>query len=125
MPHEDGPSYHPTTATVSLGSYTVLEVYMKNENGEREPTSTWRLLQEPRSLLVTTGTMYTDTLHGISELETDAKLDPGHIANWNLIGNTIPYMSSNCKRDTRISLTFRDVKKVAKLGGAMKFLAQP
>ena len=122
MPHEDGPAYHPITATVSLGGHTVLEIYEKNEKGEREAEPRWKILQEPRSLLVTTGNMYRDTLHGISDLTEDRDLGPDSIINWNLLGNQPPFETGTAERHTRISLTYRDVLKVAKLGGAMKFM---
>ncbi|KIY00240.1 uncharacterized protein Z520_03925 [Fonsecaea multimorphosa CBS 102226] len=122
MPHEDGPAYDPITATVSLGGHTVLEIYKKNEAGEREAKPTWRILQEPRSLLVTTGEMYINTLHGISETRTDENLNGQQIVNWNLLGDQQPYEIGHAERQTRISLTLRDVIKVAKLGGALKFM---
>ncbi|KAJ9608486.1 hypothetical protein H2200_007474 [Cladophialophora chaetospira] len=124
MPHEDGPAYSPITATISLGSHTVLEIYNKNEQGEREATPTWRILQEPRSLLVTTSDMYINTLHGISELQTDENLDREYIVNWDLIEDKQPYENGNAQRQTRISLTLRDVTKVARLGGALKFMTK-
>ncbi|EXJ89035.1 alkylated DNA repair protein alkB like 6 [Capronia epimyces CBS 606.96] len=124
MPHEDGPAYSPITATVSLGSHTVLEIYQKTEQGEREAKPTWRILQEPRSLLVTTGDMYVHTLHGISEIETDENLNRHNIVNWDLLGDGDLYESGRIRRQTRISLTLRDVVKVAKLGGAMKFITR-
>ncbi|KIX02052.1 uncharacterized protein Z518_07991 [Rhinocladiella mackenziei CBS 650.93] len=124
MPHEDGPAYHPITATISLGGHTVLEIYKKNEHGEREVKPTWRILQEPRSLLVTTGDMYVDTLHGISEIATDEDLDPQSIINWNLLGNKDLYEAGKADRQTRISLTLRDVIRIAKVGGAMKFITK-
>ncbi|KAK5232235.1 hypothetical protein LTR47_006764 [Exophiala xenobiotica] len=124
MPHEDGPSYNQITATVSLGSYTILEIYKKNGQGERDAKPSWRILQEPRSLLVTTGEMYVKTLHGISELETDDNLNPEDIVNWDLIEHKDTYQSGKAERGTRTSLTFRDVIKVAKLGGAMKFMSK-
>jgi len=125
MPHVDGPAYNPITATVSLGSHTVLEIYKKNEHGEREAVPTWRILQEPCSLLVTTGDMYVNTLHGISELTCDKDLDSEHIINWEYLGNRVPFESGEAQRDTRVSLTLRDVTKVAKLGGALKFMRRP
>ena len=124
MPHEDGPAYAPITATVSLGSHTVLEIYKKNEMGEREARPSWRILQEPRSLLVTTGDMYAQTLHGISEVVVDENLTPDEIANWDLIEDKGAYQSGAAERGTRISLTLRDVTRVAKLGGAMKFMSK-
>ena len=124
MPHEDGPAYSPTTATVSLGSQTVLEIYKKTQNGEREARPSWRILQEPRSLLITTGDMYVNTLHGISELQVDENLTPEDIVNWNLLGDRQLYESGQAQRQTRTSLTLRDVTKVAKLGGALKFMTK-
>ncbi|KAJ9626788.1 hypothetical protein H2204_009933 [Knufia peltigerae] len=124
MPHEDGPAYAPITATVSLGSHTVLEIYKKNEMGEREARPAWRILQEPRSLLVTRGDMYAQTLHGISEIVVDETVTPDQIANWELVEEKDAYRSGNAERRTRISLTLRDVTKVAKLGGAMKFMSK-
>ena len=122
MPHEDGPAYSPITATVSLGGHTVLEIYMKNEKGEREPGHTSRILQEPRSLLVTTGDMYKDTLHGISEIMMDRDLGPEQIVNWKLVGDKTLFQDGTAERHTRVSLTYRDVLKVAKVGGALNFL---
>ncbi|KIW16333.1 hypothetical protein PV08_06384 [Exophiala spinifera] len=124
MPHEDGPAYAPITATVSLGSHTVLEIYKKNDVGEREAQPSWRILQEPCSLLVTTGHMYAQTLHGISEITVDENLNSDHIVNWDLVEEKGAYQSGKAGRGTRISLTFRDVTKVAKLGGAMKFMSK-
>ena len=124
MPHVDGPAYSPITATVSLGSHTVLEIYEKNGDGEREAKATWRILQEPRSLLLTTGDMYANTLHGISEVRTDEELDRKTVINWDLLGDKKPYVSGKADRQTRISLTLRDVIKVAKLGGALKFMTK-
>lgn len=122
MPHVDGPAYYPITATVSLASHTVLNIYKKNDQGEREATPTWHILQEPRSLLITTGDMYKDTLHGISEDDEDKDLGPETIVNWNKLGDKTPYEGGTAKRQNRLSLTYRDVLKVAKLGGAMKFM---
>ena len=124
MPHTDGPAYFPVTATVSLNSHTVLEIYEKNDQGERNTSPTWRILQEPRSLLVTTANMYKNTLHGISELRKDEDLNSKLIANWNLLGDATPYESGEAARQTRISLTYRDVMKVSKLGGALKFITK-
>lgn len=122
MPHEDGPAYHPITATVSLRGHTVLEIYKKNEQGEREAEPTWRILQEPRSLLITAGDMYKDTLHGISEIKIDEDLTSETIVNWDLLGDTTRFALGSAARSTRVSLTYRDVLKVAKLGGALKFM---
>ena len=122
MPHEDGPAYYPCTATVSLGSHSVLDVYEKNAAGEREREPRWRILQERGSLLVTLGGMYSVTLHGISEREIDERLDEDNIVNWSLLGDKSAFTEGRRGRESRISLTFRDVKKVVNFGGAVKFL---
>ena len=124
MPHEDGPAYFPITATVSLGSHTVLEIYKKNDHGERESDPTWRMLQEPRSLLITAEPMYTETLHGIANISVDESLGESSITNWHALSDRTPYEGGKCERQTRISLTYRDVLKVTKLGGALKFLGK-
>lgn len=112
-PHEDGGAYWPVVATVSLGSHIVLEVKPKDR------TSTgWRILQEPRSLLITTGELYTETLHGIGEVEVDEGLNPESIINWDLLGDWEAFATGKALRQKRISLTFRDVIKVKKLGKA-------
>jgi alkylated DNA repair protein alkB homolog 6 len=127
MPHEDGPAYFPCTATVSLGAAIVLDVYEKNDQGEREKKPRWRILQEPRSLLVTSGSMYTETLHGIEAVTVDVGLEQAEIANWEGLGDKERYEAlegGGLDREVRVSLTYRDVIKVAKVGGAMRFLGK-
>ena len=116
MPHEDGPAYFPATATITLGSHTVLKIYRKDDKGQREAEPTWRILQEPGSLLVTSGDLYKDTLHGISEIEADEDLEPEKIVNWELLNDPANYYGHRA-RSTRISLTYRDVLKVSKAVG--------
>ena len=48
MPHEDGAAYFPVVSTVSLGGSIVLDIYGKTEEGQRESTPRFRILQEPR-----------------------------------------------------------------------------
>jgi len=123
MPHEDGAAYHPIVATVSLSGTLVLDVTSKpttnNEQAEVGKRS-WRILQEPRSLLVTTDEAYTDTLHGIAEISEDIGLGESYVANWSLLGDEVKSSIRNAggvnKRETRVSLTFRDVLKVSTLG---------
>lgn len=125
MPHVDGPTYAPITATVSLTSHTVLNIYEKNEQGERVAAPRWRILQEPRSLLITTDDMYKSTLHGIDESERDENLTPESIVNWSMLGDQMPFVQGSADRiRTRISLTYRDVLKVRKLGGVAKFMTK-
>ncbi|KAL1971132.1 hypothetical protein VTN77DRAFT_83 [Rasamsonia byssochlamydoides] len=134
MPHEDGAAYYPLVATVSLGAPIVLDIYEKRDpaeqdrhddddnDGRRKPR--FRILQEPRSLLITTKDLYTRYLHGIAERERDENLGPETISNWDLLGEKDRYSESGAyTRQTRISLTYRDVLKVAQVGNSLKFLA--
>lgn len=115
LPHEDGAAYYPVTATVSLGSHTVLDVYEKLETGERAETPRWRILQEPRSLLVTKGEAYECTLHGIAEVSLDGGLDERGVCNWGLVVEKEEYRGER-QRGERVSLTCRCVRKVSSLG---------
>ncbi|KAK3670217.1 hypothetical protein LTR78_009872 [Recurvomyces mirabilis] len=139
MPHEDGGAYWPVVATVSLGASVVLHVTAKIASGhmaegegesrkegegveeESRNEGSWRILQEPRSLLVTFGAAYTETLHGIAEVEEDVGLREGTVANWNLLGDREGIVKAGGRnvRGTRVSLTLRDVRKVSKLGGKL------
>lgn len=128
MPHEDGAAYYPIVATVSLSSTLCLDIYKKAQDGEESRFNTtpkWRVLQEPRSLLVTCGSAYTDTLHGISEIEVDEDLRPETVANWSLLDDSKTIIDNGGKnvRTTRISLTYRDVLKVSKVGA--RILGRP
>ncbi|RDW93577.1 uncharacterized protein DSM5745_00899 [Aspergillus mulundensis] len=139
MPHEDGAAYYPLVATVSLGGVVVLDLYEKNQDQGHSPADDddgdgeeqgrgrtrqpkFRILQERRSLLVTRGGIYRDYLHGIAEREREEKLGPESICNWELLGDAERFAEGECERGTRVSLTYRDVLKVAKLGSTMKFL---
>jgi alkylated DNA repair protein alkB family protein 6 len=113
MAHEDGPAYYPITATVSLGSHTVIDIIEKLDKSE--PTS-WRIVQEPGSLLVTRGQAYVETKHGIAEVEEDEDLGPDTIANWTLLGNPEEFVAGKRRRGNRTSLTCRSVLKVSTLG---------
>lgn len=117
-PHEDGDAYFPVVCTVSLGSHTVLDVKRKAEPHSRDAAHGWRILQEPRSLLITRGEMYTDCLHGIAEVEVDVGLNGEEIANWCLLGDKADYAEGWKRRETRVSLTYRDVVRVKKVGKA-------
>lgn len=131
MPHEDGGAYYPIVATVSLGGAVVFDLYEKGENGNTDgdgdgvtgrPSPRFRILQERRSLLVTTGKLYTDFLHGIADSVRDEGLGPETVCNWDLLRERERYGSGWLEREMRISLTYRDVIRVAKVGNAMKFL---
>lgn len=97
----------------------VLDVFDKNEmrNPEERRVPRWRILQEPRSLLVTTGELYTSHLHGIGRSLVDANLGPETVANWELLGDRGRWRDGRNVRSTRTSLTYRDVLRVSNLGG--------
>ncbi|KAI7188050.1 hypothetical protein KC363_g5645 [Hortaea werneckii] len=89
-------------------------------NISQHPTS-WRILQEPRSLLLTTEPAYSTTLHGIPSVHADEGLTSSTVANWaHLSPSTQQKIVADGDRNeratTRISLTFRDVRKVSSLG---------
>ena len=116
LPHEDGAAYWPVVATVSLGGAVVLDVTEKKGGGEGEQRRRWRILQERRSLLVTMGSAYRNTLHGIAEVGVDVDLNEMGVANWRLLGDREGVGRGRNERGTRVSLTFRDVVKVANVG---------
>ncbi|KAI9817606.1 MAG: hypothetical protein M1832_004610 [Thelocarpon impressellum] len=124
MPHEDGAAYYPIVATVSLGAALVLDVYRKAAEGSREEAPVYRILQEARSLLITTGTMYTDHLHGIAEVTIDEDLRPETIANWDELGAPGDFALGKNDRATRTSLTYRDVLKVSNIGSKLKLFGK-
>lgn len=85
-----------------------------------ESVPTWRILQEPGSLLITTEDLYTDYLHGIASISEDLNLDADSIANWSLLGDPSAYAKGTNLRQTRTSLTYRDVLSVSKIGNKFK-----
>ncbi|EKM75382.1 hypothetical protein AGABI1DRAFT_79964 [Agaricus bisporus var. burnettii JB137-S8] len=144
MPHEDGPKYFPVVATISLGSHTVFNYYRYKPNHPEPGDSEGKivdkipimsLLLEPRSVVISSGEMYTCYLHGIDPVEEDRLLpsnasqpsedDPEDsestitwttIDNWSLLGDEhtkhLVTSGSILKRGTRYSLTCRDVERV-------------
>lgn len=84
-----------------------------------------RILQEPRSLLITTDNLYTDYLHGIADIEEDIDLSESTVANWDLLRSKEPFASGQSTRQTRVSLTYRDVLKVSKLGNKFGMFKRP
>lgn len=71
------------------------------------------------SLLVTTGGMYTDYMHGIAGVEADENLCAETIANWELLGDSATFAAGRYERQTRTSLTYRDVLKVSKISNKL------
>lgn len=119
MPHKDGPAYHPVVCTISLGASLCLDIYRTDHDGQKEDRPAWRILQEPRSLLVTTEQMYTDYMHGIADAVEESDLGPLTIANWALLGCPEDLINGTLQRQSRISLTFRDVVRVSKLSSKL------
>ena len=64
-------------------------------------------------MLITTGQVYTDYLHGIEEITTDKDLNVDTVANWSLLSSET--WKGDAERKRRTSLTFRDVLKVVKI----------
>lgn len=116
MPHKDGSAYHPVVCTVSLGGSLCLDIYASNEDGTREVQPRWRILQEPRSLLITSEDLYTNYFHGIADIKQDTELGETTIANWTLLRSPDKVTNGISERQIRTSLTYRDVLKVSKLG---------
>ncbi|KAK5627889.1 hypothetical protein RRF57_003604 [Xylaria bambusicola] len=113
MPHKDGAAYHPVVATVSLGASICLNIHEMKEEGTLNRTPTWRILQEPRSLLITTSDLYTDYLHGIDDIMEDIELSEQTVANWSLLQPGSTFHDGKNPRQTRTSLTYRDVLSVS------------
>jgi alkylated DNA repair protein alkB family protein 6 len=119
MPHKDGAAYYPVVCTVSLGASICLDVYGSKEDGAVEDQPRWRILQEPRSLLITAGELYTDYLHGIAEVNEYVDLNPTTVSNWELLRSPDEIVNGKLERRTRTSLTYRHVIKVSKLGAKL------
>ncbi|KAH9900348.1 Alkbh6 protein [Xylariomycetidae sp. FL2044] len=116
MPHKDGAAYYPVVATVSLGAGLCLDIYKTKSDGTFDTDPAWRVFQEPRSLLITSGTLYTEFLHGIASIDVDDNLSGETVANWELLRSVADLQDGKNLRKTRTSLTYRDVKGVSKLG---------
>lgn len=119
MVSQDGAAYHPAVCTVSLGASLCLNLYRTKDDGTLDPSPAWRILQEPRSLLITTADLYTEYLHGIADIEKDEDLSAETVANWDLLRSRQEFEGGSSQRQTRTSLTYRDVLKVSKLGNKL------
>lgn len=111
MSHFDGPTFYPTITTVSVGSHTVLEFnHPRSDDGEPATTGpAFKLLVQPRSLLILKDDLYHRYMHSISEITSDDLSDP-------LIMNRDP-STEDCslERQKRFSLTIRNVPKTSKM----------
>lgn len=127
--------------TLSLGSHTVFHYYAYNLGGDRtphdvahassgraiHPTPVLSVFLEPRSVIITTGDLYTSHLHGIDEATHDVFLGDGRLrrpsgdevvlSNWRTVRtqhmSDVLHHGGALHRQTRFSLTCRDVEKVA------------
>ncbi|KAL7768915.1 hypothetical protein ACKLNR_000299 [Fusarium oxysporum f. sp. zingiberi] len=95
------------------------QLWPPKEDGALDPEPAWRILQEPRSLLVTTDELYTEYLHGIADIEEDADLSAETVANWDLLRSPGVYANGRNIRQTRTSLTYRDVLQVSKVANKL------
>ncbi|KAH8737945.1 Alkbh6 protein [Ilyonectria robusta] len=118
-PNHDGAAYWPVVCTVSLGASLCLNLYRSKDDGALDPEPAWRILQEPRSLLITTEQLYTGYLHGIADIEEDAELSADSIANWSLLRDADAFADGRNIRQTRTSLTYRDVLGVSKVANKL------
>lgn len=120
MPHEDGPLYHPTVTTVSLGSHTLLDFYRpvgdSDTEGDAPPQTEesrflFSLLVKPRSLLILQDDMYQRLLHGIRPRTQDTLTAAAEVPN---LSAASAQPGETLARGTRVSLTIRHVPKVLK-----------
>lgn len=113
MPHFDGPLFHDTITTISVGSHTVLEFHkerLDDGSGEHRVDPEFKLLVEPRSLLILKDDLYHRHMHSIFEVEVDDLTDP---LLRNVDVSTLE--ETLLHRTTRFSLTIRNVPKTSKL----------
>lgn len=121
MAHKDGPAYFPAVATISLCAPILLDLYEPKADGTSPPEPAFSILQEPRSLLITYGAAYTQYLHGIAERDVDTPADLARVCNVDRLGDAAlrqaieraQTTSTSVPRARRVSLTFRDVERVA------------
>lgn len=115
MPHEDGPLYHPTVTTLSLGSHTLLDFYKPVGSTLADAPQTeddrflFSLLVKPRSLLILQEQTYQRLLHGIRPCDRDTLSEK--VLN---LGAAGAQPGETLSRGTRVSLTIRHVPKVTK-----------
>lgn len=113
MPHQDGPLYHPTVTTISLGSHTLLDFYAPIGRSDTPQTEDNRflfsLLLRPRSLLILQDEMYKRLLHGIRPCTQDLLTD--RVLN---LSAAKAQPGQTLTRGIRVSLTIRHVPKVFK-----------
>lgn len=113
LPHTDGPLFYPIISTISCGTHTVLEFRKRETTGEPAGEVLFKILLEPRSLLILKDSLYSDYMHAISEINEDTLCD--RIGNYDLCENTYKIGDHLVRRNPRISLTIRNVPKTSKM----------
>ncbi|KAL7741763.1 hypothetical protein ACLKA6_000372 [Drosophila palustris] len=116
LPHTDGPLFYPIISTISCGAHTILEFTKRESSGDGMDATRevlFKLLLEPRSLLILKDTLYSDYMHGINEINEDTLCD--RICNYDLCENTYKIGDHLVRRSPRISLTIRNVPKTSKM----------
>ncbi|KAI0830326.1 hypothetical protein BC628DRAFT_998536 [Trametes gibbosa] len=119
----------PAQSEQSAGTTTAIGPMLAAGAGRPiDPRPVLSLLLEPRSLVITTSSLYAAHLHGIEELLEDKFVEDGRpphvrIANYDMLrGKTERDAVASggiLERGMRYSLTCRDVEKVAASGGAL------
>lgn len=115
LSHFDGPLFYQTISTISIGSHTVLEFnkpHLRDSDEKFEIVPEFKILVEPRSLIVLKDSLYTDYMHSISEIEKDNLKDP---LLKNVQKTSVSLDEDDLHRSTRYSLTIRHVPKTSKL----------
>lgn len=83
LPHTDGPCYEPCTSTLSLGSHTILSIRSKPTNDkEGEEVEKIEIFVPERSLLILSGELYVEYLHGIQPVSTSPTRALKRCLNW-------------------------------------------
>lgn len=108
-------------AILSLGDNLLLDIFKQNDDNTREYDSS--ILMEKNSLWIMTGEMYENYLHGIVDRNADI-LNKEKILNFDQCSDEFKEKLTNLERteqgdyiyprETRISLTFRIVKRARK-----------
>ena len=137
MAHSDGPAYLPVVSTITTGRLnhfhsqtSMIPYYMDfifilwTGGGQtlilvdESRNEVSRLYLEPRALNVLYDQAYSDYLHEIEPVQRD--LIDTKLANIDLLSSKT-VSSSSVERSTRISFTFRQVKKSVKKPKFIKF----
>ena len=118
------------TGMMATSAHTVLSTSTVHRGQVIDPEPIFSLVLEPRSLVITSSSLYTSHLHGIEPLTVDSfvKHDSAtsqrhRIANYDrILSEDIRRCldeGGSLARGTRISLTCRDVERVVNTGREM------